>query len=42
MPLWDSLFLLMRVKLARVLTRTVRPHLFETRSEAQAFHERRG
>jgi propionate CoA-transferase len=32
----------MRVKLARVLTRTVRPHLFETRSEAQAFHERRG
>jgi propionate CoA-transferase len=31
----------MRTKLARVLTRTVRPHLFETRNEAQAFHDAR-
>ena len=29
----------MRMKLGQVLTRSVRPHLFETRAEAQAFHE---
>jgi propionate CoA-transferase len=29
----------MRVKLGQVLTRTVRPHIFESKSEAQAFHE---
>ena len=29
----------MRVKLGQTLTRTVRPHIFETRAEAQAFHE---
>ncbi|MGY2048010.1 acyl CoA:acetate/3-ketoacid CoA transferase [Methylobacterium sp. JK268] len=29
----------MRVKLGHVLTRTVRPHIFESRAEAQAFHE---
>ena len=29
----------MRVKLSQTLTRTVRPHIFETRAEAQAFHE---
>jgi len=29
----------MRVKLGQVLTRTVRPHIFESRTEAQAFHE---
>ena len=29
----------MRVKLGQALTRTVRPHIFETRAEAQAFHE---
>ena len=28
----------MRVKLGQVLTRTVRPHIFESKSEAQAFH----
>ena len=28
----------MRVKLGQTLTRTVRPHIFETRAEAQAFH----
>jgi hypothetical protein len=27
---------------ARVLTRTVAPHIFETPSEARAFHEREG
>jgi len=27
------------VKLGQTLTRTVRPHIFETRAEAQAFHE---
>ena len=27
-----------RVKLGQVLTRTVRAHLFESKSEAQAFH----
>ena len=30
----------MRVKLGQVLTRTVRPHIFESKSEAQAFHEK--
>ena len=29
----------MRVKLGQVLTRTVRPHIFESKAEAQAFHE---
>ncbi len=29
----------MRVKLGQVLTRTVRLHIFESKSEAQAFHE---
>ncbi|MCE0732433.1 acyl CoA:acetate/3-ketoacid CoA transferase [Halomonas sp. G15] len=29
----------MRLKLGQVLTREVQPHLFETRREAQAFHE---
>ena len=29
----------MRVKLGQVLTRAVRPHIFESRSEAQAFHD---
>jgi propionate CoA-transferase len=29
----------MRVKLGQTLTRTVRPHIFESRSEAQAFHD---
>jgi propionate CoA-transferase len=29
----------MRMKLGQVLTRSVRPHLFETRAEAQAFHD---
>ena len=28
----------MRVKLGQALTRTVRPHIFESRTEAQAFH----
>ena len=28
----------MRIKLGRELTRTVRPHIFESRAEAQAFH----
>jgi propionate CoA-transferase len=28
----------MRIKLGRELTRTVRPHLFESKAEAQAFH----
>jgi propionate CoA-transferase len=32
----------MRLKLAQVLTRSVRPHLFEKKSEAQAFHEGHG
>ena len=27
----------MRVKLGRELTRTVRPHIFDTKAEAQAF-----
>ena len=31
----------MRLKLAQVLTRSVRPHLFESKSEAQAFHDAR-
>lgn len=31
----------MRVKLGQALTRAVRPHIFESRSEAQAFHETR-
>lgn len=31
----------MRLKLAQVLTRAVRPHLFESLSEARAFHEAR-
>ena len=30
----------MRVKLGQILTRTVRPHIFESKSEAQAFHEK--
>lgn len=30
----------LRHKLARVLTRTVAPHIFETPDEARAFHER--
>jgi propionate CoA-transferase len=30
----------MRVKLGQVLTRTVRPHIFESKAEAQAFHEK--
>jgi propionate CoA-transferase len=30
----------MRVKLGRELTRTVRPHIFESKTEAQAFHSR--
>jgi propionate CoA-transferase len=29
----------MRVKLGQALTRTVRPHIFESRSDAQAFHD---
>ena len=29
----------MRVKLGQTLTRTVRPHIFESRAEAQAFHD---
>jgi len=29
----------MRIKLGQVLTRTVRPHIFESKAEAQAFHE---
>ena len=29
----------MRVKLGQTLTRTVRPHIFESRSEAHAFHD---
>jgi propionate CoA-transferase len=32
----------MRLKLAHVLTRAVRPHLFESKGEAQAFHDARG
>lgn len=28
----------MRVKLGQALTRTVKPHIFETRADAQAFH----
>ena len=28
----------MRIKLGRELTRTVRPHIFESKAEAQAFH----
>jgi propionate CoA-transferase len=31
----------MRLKLAQVLTRSVRPHLFESRSDAQTFHDAR-
>jgi propionate CoA-transferase len=30
----------MRVKLGRQLTRTVRPHIFESKAEAQAFHSK--
>lgn len=30
----------MRIKLGQVLTRTVRPHIFESKAEAQAFHEK--
>jgi acyl CoA:acetate/3-ketoacid CoA transferase len=30
----------MRVKLGRELTRTVRPHIFESKAEAQAFHSK--
>jgi propionate CoA-transferase len=30
----------MRAKLGQVLTRTVRPHIFESKLEARAFHER--
>jgi propionate CoA-transferase len=30
----------MRVKLGQVLTRTVRPHIFESKAEAQAFHDK--
>jgi propionate CoA-transferase len=30
----------MRVKLGRELTRTVRPHIFENKAEAQAFHSK--
>ncbi|HMO30988.1 acyl CoA:acetate/3-ketoacid CoA transferase [Enterovirga sp.] len=29
----------MRLKVGQILTRTVRPHIFESRNEAQAFHE---
>ena len=29
----------MRVKLGQALTRTVRPHIFESRSDTQAFHD---
>ena len=29
----------MRVNLGQVLTPTVRPHIFQSKSEAQAFHE---
>ena len=29
----------MRVKLGQALTRTVRPHIFESRTDAQAFHD---
>jgi acyl CoA:acetate/3-ketoacid CoA transferase alpha subunit len=29
----------MRAKLGHILTRTVRPHIFESKAEAQAFHE---
>ena len=29
----------MRVKLGQVLTRTVRPHIFDSKAEAPAFHE---
>ena len=29
----------MRMKLGQVLTRTVRPHIFESKFEAQAFHQ---
>ena len=29
----------MRVKLGQALTRTVRPHIFESRADAQAFHD---
>jgi propionate CoA-transferase len=32
----------MRAKLGQVLTRTVRPHLFESKLEARAFHEKWG
>jgi propionate CoA-transferase len=31
----------MRAKLGQILTRTVRPHLFENKIEAKAFHEQR-
>ena len=31
----------MRLKLANVLTRAVRPHLFESKNEAQLFHDGR-
>jgi propionate CoA-transferase len=30
----------MRIKLGRELTRTVRPHIFESKAEAQAFHSK--
>jgi propionate CoA-transferase len=30
----------MRIKLGRKLTRTVRPHIFESRAEAPAFHSK--
>jgi propionate CoA-transferase len=30
----------MRVKLGRELTRTVRPHIFENKADAQAFHSK--
>ena len=29
----------MRLKLAKVLTRGVQPHIFESRREVQAFHK---
>ena len=32
----------MRVKLGQVLTRAVRPHIFESKADAQAFHETGG
>ena len=30
----------LRFKLGRELTRTVRPHIFESKAEAQAFHSK--